>query len=160
MLFALSPIESYEFSGSTCASTYRGVAIPTYAEVASAGPRSSVTAQLCAKLDNVMLDCQQAGWDGYGAEPVTPATHAAAKRFIRSLPPGFPTPELAPDPDGCINFEWHRSPRKTLAVSVHPDYRVDFAALLGAATIHGSEPFFSEKLPLSVVDLVRRLYAI
>ena len=83
--------------------------------------------------------------------------YTAAQRFILSLPPGMRTPELSPDPDGCVMFEWHAAPNRTLAVSVRPDFRVDFAALLGTARIHGSEPFFSE-LPQSVRDLVRRIH--
>ena len=128
-----------------------------YAEVSTALAASSPMALLRGELNELMLDCQVTGWDGYGAEAVSIEAYAAAQRFIRSLPAGFPTPELAADPDGCVNFDWHVSPRRTLVVSVHPDFRLDFAALIGTAKIYGSEPFFASELPASVRDLVRRV---
>ena len=131
-----------------------------YAEVSTALAASSPAALLLEQLNDLMLDCQVAGWDGYGAEAVSVEAYVAAQRFIRSLPAGFPTPELAADPDGCVNFDWHVSPRRTLVVSVHPDFRLDFAALIGTAKIYGSEPFFASELPASVRDLVHRVCAV
>ena len=159
MPFAAPSLESYSLCGLPPARAYRGVSLPAYAEVAPAVPASAASTQLSAELDNVMIDCHTPGWDGYGAEAVGIPAYNAAQRFIRSLPAGIPVPELAADPDGCINFEWHVSPRRTFVVSVHPDYRLDFAALLGTARIHGSEPFFTTELPESIGQLVRRVYA-
>src|SRR5437867_340189 len=117
MPFVASPAEDCSSCGYAPASTLRSFQSP-YAEVAPAWPISAASTQLNAELDNVMLDCLAPGWDGYGAEAVGIPAYVAAQRFIRSLPAGIPVPELAADPDGCINFEWHVSPRRTFVVSV------------------------------------------
>ena len=106
-----------------------------------------------------MLDCHKPGWDGYGAEAVSPDAYRLAQRFIDCLPKGIPHPVLSADPDGCVTFEWQASPRRLVLVSVHPDYRIDYAALFGAAKSHGTEPFFG-RLPDGLCDLVRRVYKI
>ncbi len=155
-LIALSA-ESYPTCGYTTAGMYRGVTLPNYAEVAAASPGTGAIAQLRADLNEVMLDCHQPGWDGYGAEAVTPEAYQLAQRFIDSLPAGISRPALSADPYGCVTFEWQVSPRRLVLVSVHPDYRVDYAALFGSAKSYGNEPFFG-KFPDRLGDLVRRVY--
>ena len=104
-----------------------------------------------------MLDCHKPAWDGYGAEAVSLEAYRLAKFFIQSLPAGIPRPLLSADPDGCVTFEWQVSPRRLVLVSVHPDYRIDYAALFGGAKGYGTEPFF-DKFPTGLSDLVRRVY--
>ncbi len=129
-----------------------------YAEVSTALSASSPPMLLLAELNNLMLDCHVAGWDGYGAKAVSVHAYAAAKQFIESLPAGFPTPSLSADPDGCVTFEWRKSARRVALVSVHPNFHVDYAAIFGAAKQYGSEPFFGE-LPESVRILAHRVFA-
>ena len=157
MPFAAPSPESYSPCGYAPAKAYGGVALPNYAEVASASPGTGVVAQICADLDNVMLDCHKPGWDGYGADAISLDAYRLAQRFIQSLPAGIPRPVLSADPDGCVTFQWRVSSRRLLVVSVHSDYRVDFAALFGGAKNYGSEPFF-DKFPASLTDLIRRVY--
>lgn len=129
-----------------------------YADVEVSYPASVRDATLRAELESLMLDCCRSGWDGYGAEAVSTDAYRAAERFIRSLPVGIPQPELSADPDGCVTFEWRKSPRRTLLVSVRPGYALDYAALIGTAKAHGSEPFFGE-LPETLKTLIRRIVA-
>lgn len=129
-----------------------------YAEVSSALSASSPPALLLAELNDLMLDCHIAGWDGYGAKAVSADAYLAAKQFIESLPVGFPVPSLSADPDGCVTFEWRKSARRVVLVSVHPNFQVDYAAVFGAAKHYGSEPFFGE-LPESVRVLAQRVSA-
>lgn len=103
-----------------------------------------------------MLECQHAGWDGYGAEAVSVDAYRSAERFIRSLPAGVEPPQISADPTGCVTFEWRRSPRRTLLVSVRPGFGLDYAALIGTAKAHGSEPFFDE-VPETLIMLIRRV---
>lgn len=135
-----------------------GAATARYAEVEPAYPASAPAAALQADLENLRLECAHPGWDGYGAEPIGTDAYQAADRFIRSLPLGIPLPELSADPDGCVTFEWRKSPRRTLLVSVRPGYALDYAALIGTAKTHGSEPFFGE-LPEMLKTLIRRVIA-
>ena len=159
MAFAAPAPEGYSPCGYMTARAYREVAVPPYAEVAGASLGSCDIAQLCADLDNVMIDCHEPGWDGYGAEAVSVEAYDLAKRFIKSLPPRVPHPTLSADPDGCVTFEWQESPRRLVLVSVHPDYRIDYAARFGDAKDcdYGTKPFF-DKLPTGLCDLVRRVF--
>jgi hypothetical protein len=125
--------------------------------MAKAYPGSDTTAQLISELDNLMMDCCQPDWDGHGAKAVSPEAYRIAQSLIRSLPVGFHRPLLSADPDGCVTFKWRTLPRRIVMVSVHPDYRIDFAALFGNETHDGTKPFF-DKLPEVICDLVRRVY--
>ena len=128
------------------------------AEVCQAIPASSSMGTLFAELNDVMLDCCSDDWDGYGAKAVSIHAFAAARRFLESLPAGFPIPSISADPEGCVTFEWRKSPRRVLLVSVHPNFQVDYAAIFGTAKQYGSEPFFTE-VPESLKSIVRRVFA-
>ncbi len=119
---------------------------------------SNTTGLLHAELGTLMVDCFRSGWDGHGAKAVGQHEYRAALRFIESLPPGFPPPTISADPDGCITFEWRVGARRMVLLSVHPDNRVDYAAVFGSSKTYGCEPFFGE-LPKVVSELVRRTCA-
>ncbi len=130
-----------------------------YAEVISAKPVSTASGPLLAELDSLMLDCSEPDWNGYDANPISFDAYSAAKDLIKNLPPGFPTPSLAPDPDGLVTFEWRTGQRRIVLATVHPDFQISYAAIFGEAKQHGSEPFFGE-LPSSVRELVSRIYKV
>ena len=111
-----------------------------------------------AELDNIFVECHREDWDGHGAAAVSPEAYQVARQFIGTLPPGIPQPALSADPDGCVTFEWRSSPLKLAMVSVHPDFRLDFARVFGTSRVYGSEPFF-DQLPEGIENLVRRVYA-
>ncbi len=89
-----------------------------------------------------MLDCHLPDWDGHGAEPVSLEACRLAHTFVRNLPIGIPRPSVSADPGGCVTFEWQGSPRRLVLVSVHPDYRIDYAALFDGDKACATEPFF------------------
>jgi len=150
--------EIYSRSSYTPAGIYRGDSLPAHAEVIIWFPIYGPD-QLFADLNNLMFDCGNPGWDGHNAEGISPESYRLARTFIHSLPPGIPRPTISADPDGCVTFEWQLSPRRLVLVSVHPDYRIDYAALFGDAKSYGSEPFF-DKFPTGLFDLIRRVYQI
>lgn len=47
-----------------------------------------------------------ANWDGYGALPISVETKTNALSAIRSILPVAPTPEINPNPNGTLSFEW------------------------------------------------------
>lgn len=49
---------------------------------------------------------QMANWDGAGAEPITAATLAYARRIVAVLPSSLGAPAIAPASDGTIALEW------------------------------------------------------
>jgi hypothetical protein len=110
-------------------------------------------------LIKVAEECRSANWDGYGAAPITNETFWQAYHFLSALPFGFPTPSVGAEPDGHLTFEWHRSSRRTLSISISPEGELHYAALLGSSKAYGAEPF-SEVVPKIVLDLINRVCSI
>ncbi|VVM06470.1 hypothetical protein [Methylacidimicrobium tartarophylax] len=108
------------------------------------------------RLYTIAVECRKPNWDGSGAEPISDATHSLAHSFLAALPLGSSMPTVGAEPDGQITFEWHRSAHRTLSVSIDPERRVHYSALLGASRMHGEEPFFGE-IPEPIVNIIGRL---
>ena len=104
-------------------------------------------------LGSIFQECRSANWDGYGAVPVRPETLINTRRFLLALPWGTPPPAIGAEPDGHLTLEWHRSPRRTLSISVSPDGDLHFAALLGPRTRYGTELFVND-VPRVILDLI------
>lgn len=47
-----------------------------------------------------------ANWDGYGALPIAEETKHNAETALSRIAGFTPTPEIAPNPNGTISFEW------------------------------------------------------
>ncbi|MDD2676380.1 MAG: hypothetical protein PHP75_02790 [Methylacidiphilaceae bacterium] len=107
-------------------------------------------------LYTIAEECRDSNWDGYGGEPILDATYSLAYCFLEALPLGSPMPAVGTEPDGQITFEWHRSARWTLSVSIDLEGRLHYSALLGASKEHGEEPFFGE-IPDRIVEIIGRL---
>ena len=113
--------------------------------------------EVFSDLFDVSEKCKLAGWDGESAEPVLQDTYQNAYRFLESLPLGIQKPSVGVEPDGHITFEWYKSPRQTLSVSVSPDGFLYFSALLGLQKTNGTRVFVGE-VPKIVVELIGQVY--
>lgn len=109
-------------------------------------------------LSQVADECSGSNWDGYGAAAVQQETFWHAGVFLESLPLGTPAPTVGAEPDGHITFEWYRSPRLILSVSVSPEGDLHYAALMGPSRAYGTEPFLGE-VPLVILDLISKVSA-
>ena len=96
------------------------------------------------ELDQVYQACRGENWDAQGAEPIAAETLHKARRFIESLPSGFPLPSAGAEPDGHVTLEWYRATNWLLSVSVSPEGVLYYAALLGDEDPRGSCRFESE----------------
>lgn len=108
------------------------------------------------QLIDAHLEAAQPDWDGAGSLPVEPATLRLAKEFVESLPRKYQTPEITPEPDGHVNLEWYNGKRRLLSVSVNPDGRLHWAALVGSEDPRGSCVFFGEA-PKTLLHLLSRV---
>jgi hypothetical protein len=110
-------------------------------------------------LCRVADECNQPNWDGYGAAPVATETYQLAYRFLEALPLGTPAPTVGAEPDGHLTLEWHRSPRRTLSVSITPDGELHYAALLpGPSRDYGTRPFIGD-VPARILELIHEVTA-
>lgn len=92
------------------------------------------------------------------SQPVSHATFRAACQLIASLPLGFPSPTVTAEPDGHLNLEWYKNPRRILSVSVSPSGTLHWAALIGSEDPRGSCRFLDE-LPQTILYWIGRVYA-
>jgi len=111
------------------------------------------------ELLSVAEECKAENWDSQGATPIAEQTYRLAYQFLEALPLGTPPPSIGAEPDGHITLEWHRSPRRTLSVSVSPEGDLHYSALLGSSKSYGTEPFFGG-VPRTILDLVARVIPI
>jgi hypothetical protein len=75
------------------------------------------------------------------------------------MPLGFPNPSVGAEPDGHLTFEWHRSSRRTLSISVSPEGKLHYAALLDSSKAYGTESFLGT-VPKIILDLIHRVCSI
>lgn len=102
-------------------------------------------------------ECCEENWDGYGAVPISQATCSEAVRFLDALPSWIPAPEIVPEPDGYIGFEWSRGKDWTVVASVDGTNRITYAGLFGTDNkTHGTESF-DGSIPKTLVDQILRL---
>jgi len=80
-----------------------------------------------------------------------------AIRFVEALPLAFPQPSVSAEPDGHINLEWYRNPRRVISVSVAPSDRLHWAALIGSESPRGSARFI-DRVPESILRYIARVF--
>ncbi len=116
----------------------------------------AMNSELKRRIKEIAEECSVPGWDGYGANAVTAAAVAEARAFAEAIDSSVLVPEVGAEPDGARTFEWHRSARQTLSVSVHGSRALHYAALLGKERICGTEAFRA-RMPLALRDLIARI---
>ena len=109
--------------------------------------KSRVLKKLKKTICDVYKKHQIKNWDGFGAEPLIHPKQALD--FAKSL--FFKSPELAesadiiPENDGCLCFEWYKSDKQFITVSVKGDsliynYRKGEEEGCGETNIFGKNP--------------------
>lgn len=107
------------------------------------------------ELDDILMDCSQPDWDGYGAEPVDLSSVVEARRFLLSLPVKTSAPEVSVDPDGEVSMDWKGARGAILSVSIRADGRLSYAGRFGIRRASGTE-YFTDEVPRKVVEHLRR----
>jgi hypothetical protein len=110
------------------------------------------------QLGEVYHACRQANWDGESADAIEQDALRNAYLFIEALPDGYPLPNISAEPDGHLDLEWYRQPRRILSVSVSPDGMLYWAALVGIENPRGSCPFYGD-IPDTILYWIRRVWA-
>jgi hypothetical protein len=121
---------------------------------------SSVTLSRIRAIESILEAWQSTdeNWKLKGDEVAIPEeVKDASIRFVQSLPLGFPQPVVSGEPDGHINFEWYRSPRRVLSVSIGPDNRLYWAALVGTESPRGSATYI-ERVPEIILNQIARVF--
>jgi len=110
-------------------------------------------------LGDVFQESSSENWDGYGARMVDAITYVHARIFLEALPTTWPAPEVAAEPDGEIAFEWYIQPRWVFSVSVGPEDELTYAGIFGRNKSHGTEEYFADELPKTIMENLNRLFS-
>ena len=103
-------------------------------------------------------ECSEDNWDGYDAKRISVGTYLEAIKLAELIPSELPLPEVVPEPNGDIAFEWYRGKRFLFVLSVEGNNIINYAGLFGSATrIYGSE-YVTDELPASVLERIQHLF--
>jgi len=108
------------------------------------------------ELDELRAEASHKGWDGYGAQPLNPASFDFAIRFLNALPSAAPLPDVSADGDGEVSLDWVFGERQALTVSVGPTGRCIFAWMLGQRTYRGTD-WIDDEIPDEIVSALGKL---
>ena len=121
---------------------------------------SSVTLSRRGAIEAILEAWQSTdeGWNINGDDvAILEEVKDASIRFVQNLPIGFPQPAVSGEPDGHMNFEWYRSPRRVLSVSMGPNNQIYWAALIGTESPRGSARYI-ERIPEIILDQIARVF--
>lgn len=114
--------------------------------------------RLLSELDSVFVECSKANWDGYNAEPISSDAYLEAIEFLRLLPPFMSPPEIVPEPDGEIAFEWLQAEDRLFVVGLSGNNTITYSGMFGSdEKIYGTEHFV-DSLPRIVTEKVQYLF--
>jgi hypothetical protein len=90
--------------------------------------------------------------------PIDAATVDAAMAFASQLPRSLPAPQVAPDPDGEISFDWMGRSGKIFSVSINAVGRLAYAGRFGEKSkVHGTEQLAEDCLPEIIRGIARAI---
>ena len=113
---------------------------------------------LIQEIQELYKEHSENNWDGYGAERISPGAFIEAKRVAEMLPQDLPEPDVIPEPNGDIAFEWYRSKRKVFIISVDGSSVINYAGLYGRVSrVHGSE-YFTDEIPANILEKIYNLF--
>lgn len=114
---------------------------------------------LLQEIHGLFRDCAMKNWDGYDAKPVSINVYLEAVKLAGSLPKDLPVPDVMPEPNGDIAFEWYKGKRFVLILSVGGDSNITYAGLFGTGSkAYGSE-YLGDSLPLSIIEKIQLLFS-
>ena len=122
--------------------------------------RYSKLQEIINELEEIFIRCSQNNWDGYGAKAISANTFLEAKNIITMLNAtflNFPLPEITPEPDGDIAFEWSDDYGRTFVFSIDDNKTLTYAGIFGANDTHGTE-LLGDFIPAPIINHLKRLY--
>ncbi len=109
-------------------------------------------------LNEIIEECSEVDWDGYGAMPFDPNSFVVAATFINSLPNYIQRPEISVDPDGEVALEWYNSPTRMFSISFGNKGNLSYAGIFGINKTHGKE-FFEDRIPPIMLENIKRVFS-
>jgi hypothetical protein len=109
------------------------------------------------RLIDLYFECREPNWGGEAESCVNGTVLGLAEQFIRSLPKCTQMPDISPEPDGSLYFEWFQQPRRIMSLSIDAQGLVSWAALYGREDPRGSFRFAGNDIPETVLSLIKKV---
>ncbi len=122
-------------------------------EMAVSSPRSDTY----NRLIDLYFECREPNWGGREESCVSDIVFGLAEQFIRSLPKSIQMPDISPEPDGSLYFEWFHQPRRIMSLSIDAQGLVSWSALYGREDPRGSFTFAGNDIPETVLSLIKKV---
>lgn len=116
-------------------------------------------AQMDQEILEAVLESSEDNWDGEGAKAVNVSSWTLAKKLIGTIPPSITMPNVFVDPDGMIEFEWYKEPKKVFSVTVESDNTLIYAGLFGGQNKSYGTEQCEDELPDKILESLQRLYS-
>jgi hypothetical protein len=108
---------------------------------------------LLDEISQVSQSCEEQGWDGYDAEPISNESAIRAAQLIELLPNSIQTPNVVPEPSGHISLEWRTDDQKDFSLGVSGQNLV-YAGIFGGSSKAYGEERFARVLPRTVLEIL------
>ena len=79
------------------------------------------------EIESIASECSKKNWDGYQSDPIGDEAVRNAKNLVSHFPKNIAQPDIVPEPDGSIGFEWDVEQDKWMIVSVDDKGNIYFA---------------------------------
>ncbi len=104
------------------------------------------------RLHSIFTQFSTKNWDGYGALPVSGEAYEEAEDFISLLADGgLPMPDISPEIDGGIEFEWYMSSNHIFAMSFDGKKVLGYSGMFG----EGNTFYGTSKIDSEIPDIIR-----
>ncbi len=142
--------------GVSSEATYLDKAYRTYygeQEMAVSSPHSAAY----NRLTDIYYQCREPNRAGQNETSISDTVVGLAEQFIRCLPGYIQMPEISPEPDGSLYFEWFQQPRRIMSVSIDAQGLVSWSVLYGREDPRGSFIFTGNDIPEIVLCLIKKV---
>jgi hypothetical protein len=102
-------------------------------------------------LEQIKLDYAVQNWGGDDEMPVDSMAIDNAADFLTLLQPKFHNPEVIPEADGSIAFEWRFGPFRSVIVAFSRSQRIEFSVLSSRTSASFGHCHFNGLVPLDIV---------
>ncbi len=111
------------------------------------------------ELDEILEECAEPNWDGYGALPTSKDAFKEVKDFLSLLVAEIPSviiPEITPEVDGGLELEWYNPEGEELTLSFNGRNVITYSGIFSdnAETL-GTDPFDMKLSPTIRANIQR-----
>jgi len=96
-------------------------------------------------------------WDGYGASALSKPALYECEKFLKLLPSDITFPDLVPEPNGGIGFQWRLTKDWVFILSFKGTGIISYASIFGKNNKSLGKHSFNETIPKIIFENIKRI---